>query len=252
MKTISTMISALALLTALPGIAHSDGLRPGDGDPNGADTLRRGETQVGLTIHPMAVGLTDRLQISTHPILLLLGVAELGAKLKIIDGNDFDLSLAGNYFHMFADGPSALAAGNRGQLDGSLAFAWHANPSFTLGARASAARSFIYDDGKVDLGIARLEASGASGVGGGAWTDVAFGQHDLLVATFDMLQPLVDDDGAAVTVNGVRPSDRHWQASLMYAHAWESFRLGLGAFSNSALVADGHEVMPMVDIWWRF
>lgn len=69
---IAALIAALWFCTGMPGEAHAEWRRTTEIDWGTAYTIEEGSLSVGI-LSPLLVGVTDDLQVSVHPILLLVG-----------------------------------------------------------------------------------------------------------------------------------------------------------------------------------
>ncbi len=256
MNTQARVLTTLLAMALCAGTAHAQ-LAPTDGAPGGAQTLPRGVSGLGLILRPTAYGITDRIQLGSQLLPLLLAMPNAEVKLRALDGAHVDVTARASYLHSFY-------LVSTGVLAGELIGAVNSRTGSGFGLKVGAARSFVFGDGEADLGPFSLQARGATSVTFGAYAEVALSRADLVYASADFSRGLVEPTN--VKVNGLAADDLRWDVRVMYGHAWKKFRLGAGLVHTRAMLDnrdpadpadDDREppalpVYPMLDLWWRF
>lgn len=197
-----------------------------------AHTLESGEWMIGV-FTPIAYGATDRVMVLTHPILWVLLTPNGGARWKFFDTDvaAFSLTLDGARSFLTGDGVNVSGSGALGYIDAGILATVTVGGGVMLTASAGYQRDIEPTDDGVTFG------------GGVTWL---MGPVDVLML----------EGGARWSANAgevIAPS-----ATLVYAHAWDTIRIGAGlAYGDFPIEREGDApirvpVWPVLDVWWQF
>jgi hypothetical protein len=227
-----------------------------------AHTLREGDFLIGI-FTPLQVGITDAITLSLHPILELLLTPNATLRLNVLD-TPVAVTVTLSYFQTFlASRADDEGGGFPGTAEAGVLVSWSATDSLILTGYAG----YLMDFATIQSQEVRVSAP--SGTGG-----VEFAER----RTRSTLDTRMDDHGTAYGVGldwriddenllafqykGVVSSlqGRHETptASLLYAHAWERTRFGVGVAAGRFPIRTGKgeiltlPVYPIVDLWFRF
>ena len=197
-----------------------------------AHTLESGEWMIGV-FTPIAYGATDRVMVITHPILWVLLTPNGGVRWKAFDTESTALSLAVDGARSFLgdDGVDVSGAGALGTVGAGAVFTIDLSRNVMLTVNAGYQRDIQPDD------------DGATFGGGATW----------LMSPVNLLMLEGGARWSASANAVVAPT-----ATLVYAHAWDSLRLGAGlAYGDFPIERDGKPairvpVWPVLDVWWQF
>ena len=229
---------------------------------NTAYTLRRNEWTIGL-FHPIAWGVNDSVTLMTSPWLYFLLEPNLGARFNLYNGG-VSWSLEASYSHSFRpfldDSVADISVvGVVPSKRSEIKFGLGSSVTIPLGhfvhltfGGLMVFESLPYE--QVDV-IAHyegeytlVERKGIEGLGAGGKASFLFllGEHNMLelsgVATYLLALPV-----------DLATEDRlNWQSMLLYAHAWDVFRLGVGAIYTAEMLDRKLPPFPIIDVWWRF
>ena len=226
-----------------------------------ANTLDSGEIEVGL-FSPLQYGVTDRFQLSLHPVLLLMLTPHGAMRVRLLPDGAFTASVdvEGTWSLLdrvdqedrrVLDAASCDGCGYPGSLQATLTGSWELAPSVLLSAGMGVVGNF--------LSFAYQESWVASRVSL-AW---AVNPDNLL-----LMQAWADLAPWSEEVLGP------WSGQVTWAHAWGALHLAVGlAVGDFSLVLDRASiytlpggsgakvveqgqveklpVMPMIDLWFR-
>lgn len=200
-----------------------------------AYTLEQGEFVLGL-LSPLSYGAKNSVTITTHPVMWLLLTPNGGVRWRVHDNDTLAVALTFDGAREFGleGAPANKDPRPEGSLSTglSLSFDLFDRLAFTLSGGYS--RHFGPDENNLSMGagIAVLISSARL----------------LLLQGNGLYEP---EDGRFHSVTG----------SLIYAHAWENLRAGVGlAYGRFPIVLekDGEDkamdvpVWPVLDLWWRY
>jgi hypothetical protein len=221
-----------------------------------AYTLRSGEVTIGL-IHPIAVGLSDGIMLSTTLLpSIVLRTPNLKARFRLIPGLS-QLSLEVDYEHNLGpllDAPEvpqsdryrverrseiSLGASLIGTIAFSRWFRWTLGGGAAYSSLALDVKTGSVNGVSIYDGLEALELR--------AQTSLLF----LLTENDELLL-----SGKAAYAIALPESVSFWDplafdARFLYAHAFGFFRIGAGVILENQ-VNDGETPLPFVDIWFRF
>ena len=230
---------------------------------NTAYTLEESELTIGI-LSPLQYGVTDVTTISIHPVLALLLTPNISARLKVYDG-PVTVSVQASYVQTFlrkvvAESDAANATAQLPYLRASdlAAIAPSGFPgtvqmgalvSVPLGTQLTLTPYLGYTFDfltLLDNGLTTdLSTHGIAYGGGLNWL---IGRTDLLSLQVQTLYSFTEQ-GHEIPL-----------AALVYAHAWEEIRLGVGLAAGQFPIHTGDRnlgevidlpVYPYLDLWWR-
>ena len=237
------LLASLILLCVVGSTAKADWLRTSELAFNTAFTVERGELEIGV-FSPLRYGISERVQFSTHPILILVGAVNLSLRWRVTPvqpvtvalnvSADVDLVNSENTAgERVFDGCADCGVPSRFQTTATVSFALSKNWLLSLGGGPSV--DFV------DFGYARLLAE----------------LHGSLIWMIDSKQLLLLHSSGYVNLQG--PGETKLPSTqLMYARACGNLNLGLGlAFGNFEIARNAREIhnwfaYPVMDLWWRF
>ena len=237
------LIPGLIALCILSAPARGDWLRPSELTFNTAYTVDRGELELGV-FSPLRYGISESLQFSTHPILILVGAVNVSMRLRVTPVQKVtvalnvsaDVDLVNQENPAGARSPQSCngcGVPSRFQTTATVSFSLSRNLLLSLGV--GPAVDFI------DVDYTRLLAE----------------IHGSLIWMIDAQQLLLLHSSGYVSMDGPGPK-RVPSTQLMYARACDNLNLGLGlAFGSFQVARSATEVQdwfvyPVMDLWWRF
>jgi hypothetical protein len=255
------MAAALAVVLAA-GDARAYWKSTGRVVMNSAYTLEEGELAIGV-LSPLQYGVSDTVTIAIHPVLALLLTPNVSARYKVYDG-PVTVSIAGSYLQTFLErvaiesqAPAAEEAlpylreqdlvsivdtGFPGYVELGTLVSIPLGDSVTLTPYAGYSFKFftIVEDGLET----RLSDHGLSYGLGTNW----------LIGPSDLLSLQVQALWSAERIAQDIPT-----ATLVWAHAWEEIRIGVGVAVGTFPIRTGEAiedlvelpVYPYLDLWWR-
>lgn len=243
------LISLAALVAVAMGsvgmgaVSRGAWLRTTDFALTTAHTLERGEVQVGV-FGPLLYGITSRVQVGLHPVLLVVGAPNLAVRWRYLSVGSWELAAdASSTWSLLgredAQGQAAAAScvtcGFPGRVRLTTTATWSVVPTLALSVGVGSGVNFL------DLSPSGIVARAQASI---HW----------LVAPDNLVS--LDVTGELPLTAGATPDKP--AAQLMYARAWGTARLGVGvAVGEFALLRalDRHErwwLYPVLDVWWRF
>jgi hypothetical protein len=237
------LLTSLILLCIFTSEGRADWLRTSELAFNTAFTVDRGELEIGV-FSPLRYGVSETVQFSTHPILILVGAVNLSLRWRVTPvqkvtvalnvSADVDLvnqeNLAGD---RGTGGCSDCGVPSRFQTTATISFELSKNLLLSLGVGPSV--------DLVDVGYARFMAE----------------LHGSLIWMIDTKQLLLLHGSGYVNFDG--PGETKVpSAQLMYSRACGNLNLGLGlAFGSFEVARNATEIhdwfaYPVMDLWWRF
>ena len=205
---------------------------------NTAHTYRRDELSIGLWA--AAVGLTDDVTVGTSVLGDLLLTPNLFIKLRLAQSSSLVWSLetgfGQSYWGRIADG----AERSETDLKAGTTLSWLATDFLTV----SLLTHWTFQS-RPDVEATEWESQMIRVGGSLTWL---LGEHDLIQ---------LHGEGIITVVPPGNPGavgDMDWGGTLMYAHAWNVFRIGVGVIRNVSYeeldVTSG--LAPYLDLWWRW
>lgn len=220
-----------------------------------AFTLRRTEFTTGL-FHPTGWGISDGVTLYSSLFMWLLLSPNIIAKVRLLHGDRWAWSIEGNFFYSFlgrvvqSNGQTAkrstLSVGLGSYLSGYLGRHVLATLSggWTMHSGPSVTASLVVDDKPYDILVAEDESHSGQ---------VGLGLHVLLSETDYVYLSANYATRVQLGIGNLQLSTDAFKLSgaLIYAHAWSTFRLAIGA-----LVVDhglySVPMLPYIDLWWRW
>ena len=208
-----------------------------------ADTLEKGQLTVGI-FAPVTYGITDNLTIASHPVLDLLLLPNVDARLRVWSGDSMVVALFGAYEQGFLPAADSLIAGTA-HLGAMVTHYFVDRVALTAGASWSL----------------RLDRSGP-GQAATALSDTDHGVAITATASW-----MIDEDNLLMTMLYQRLSlstgAETPAVTLAYVRDWGEFQVAIGPmFGDFTLVPStqpdyltGGTDLPVflyVDIWWDF
>ncbi len=240
---------------------------PGDLIYGTAHTLEQGEFEVGL-FNPLMYGISDRVQLSLHPVLLLILAPQGGIRWRFYDYGP--LHLAANLESTFSfldrvdnegrrvigDGACGSGCGFPGIVQTTVTATWEAADWLTLSVGGGPAVDFR--DFAPHASLTELHASGQ-------WR---LGAEDLFMVHASTYL------GGADTAGGPADTGSRSNLQVLYAHAFGNLRVAGGVvLGETVLVTDeptvrtlpgrddvviihdgattSFPIFPVVDLWLR-
>jgi len=242
-EVLRRLLASLILLCLFASGAKADWLRTSELAFNTAFTVDRGELEIGV-FSPLRYGVSEKVQFSTHPILILVGAVNLSLRWRVTPVQRVTVAL-----NVSAD----VDLVNKEDIAGERSLGSCVNcgvPSrFQTTATVSIglSKSLLLSLGIgpsvdfVDFGYARLMAE----------------LHGSLIWMIDSKQLLLLHSSGYLNLEG--PGEAKVPSTqLMYARACGNLNLGLGlAFGSFEVARNADEVhewfaYPVMDLWWRF
>ena len=259
--TLALLVTTLALLTSSARPAHAVWADGADLIYRSAHTLDEGEFEVGI-FSPLQYGINDQIQISLHPILLLVLTPHASLRWRVLPEGAVTLALdltatwsflnkEDIYQRRIDDDQTCAECGFPGSTQLTTTLSWEINENLTWSVGGGVGMDLL--DVAPLRGLVELHTSMI-------WR---IDTENLLMAHANInLHPWHDD-----------PTSRE-QIQVMYAHAWGFIHLGIGlAFgdfifveavgsvrdlpggSGATIIYEGDKhalpVYPVVDIWIR-
>lgn len=201
-----------------------------------AHTLRRGEKSVGIAL--ASIGISDEVMLGTVSAFNLILTPNLLTKVRLAQWSDFTWSLETVLLQSYIERVLDKKKRSTIVLETTTMLSWNPSPPLTLTAMATWGTDSMPDVGpdRLDLEVQRLRASASL---------------TLAVTEQDLLQVLLEENFAYYT--GRATWDLGGRA--FYAHAWGSFRLGVGLARDPFLLgrlATRSYFYPILDAWWRW
>lgn len=248
MRTILTLLLALTLLALSGAPSQAAWLRTSELTYNTAHTLEQGETSVGL-LHPLQYGISDRVQLSVHPVLVLIGTPNLGVRWRAYRERPWTVSL--NVGMLWSLLTREDAAGNS---DESVAEGVEVGFPGTLQVTATVS---------VDLADAWVVSFGT----GPALDMLDVDANRVMAELHASVLWLVDPENllmlhlagnlVAYSQTAGESVLRRPVAQLTYAHSFGQLHLAVGFAVGEFRIATSFEetatwpVFPVIDLWWR-
>ena len=237
------LIIVVVLILCTASSARAEWLRSSELTFGTAHTLPPGSLEVGL-LSPLQFGISDRLQLGIHPIMLLVGAINGGFRFRVTPARKTTVSI---------DVDASLSLLNRENLKGEVLASDCNDCGFPSRIRALSTVS-------IELGSRVLLS-----LGGGAAIDLVEVQlarammelHGSLIWRIDNSHLLMLHGSGYIGVHGEgTPTTPTFQ--LMLARASGRANIGIGvAFGDfiigqSLAQAERWLLYPVLDIWWRF
>jgi hypothetical protein len=211
-----------------------------------ADTLEKGQLTVGI-FAPVTYGLTDNLTVASHPVLDLLLLPNIDARLRIYSGEQTVVAVFGAYEQGFLPAADSRVAGTAHV--GALATRYLADRVALTGGLSWAPRLDRVAPGQAAKPLTALD----HGVAAALTAQWLIDEANLLMLT--AYKRFSFGDRAATTDT---PS-----ATLAYVRDWGDFQVAIGPmFGNFAFIPNlpadylsGGTDLPVflyVDVWWEF
>ena len=241
------------------------------GAPPVTDTaylLRRQEISIGI-VQPTAYGVSDGAMLYTSLAKNVLLTPNIGIRLRLAQGSagtfSFDARYQQSFLNKVFNDPGVLGGtgqggilvrSDRSELKFTGIFSWTVPfgryVHFTMLGGAGFT-SLPYDelfqgsDGNiVSTGLEAVEVQGGGGF------VFLMGEHDMIqIHAVASYLPVV-------TIESVTDPDRSimlsWEGKFMYAHAFGTFRLGIGAITAypDKYLDNKLPALPFIDLWWRW
>ena len=224
-------------------MARAEWLRTSDLSFDTAFTVERGELEIGV-FSPLRYGVSERVQFSTHPILILVGAVNMSLRWRMTPVQRVTLAV-----NVAADVDLVSNENSLGQRFQGACADCGVPSRFQTTATAS-----------VRLGKSWLLSLGV----GPAVDFIDFGYVRFLAEVHGSLIWLVDSRNLVMLhSSGYLSFDGPGRTGmpstqLMYARACNNLNIGLGvalgSFGIARSSAERHEwfAYPVMDIWWRF
>jgi hypothetical protein len=233
MVAVKSFVITVVLLFAVPALARWD--TPRSVVHSTAFTMEEGEFSIGV-FSPIVYGANDTITISVHPILWLLLTPNGAVRWKAYEDSLLAVSLDLEGAREFglegaAPGHDPRPAGN---FSGGTSVTFDLGNGLLVTGQTGYRHHISPDEDHVTFG--------------GAIAYVASSKHLILAQA-----------GAMFSFN--RKAVVNPTATLLYAHAWENMRAGVGlAYGNFPIVVDDNgdidileaSVWPVLDLWWRY
>lgn len=207
--------------------------------PHTANMLRRGELSLGPIVSRL--GVSDNVMLLTSPVLDVLLIPNVGAKFRVLQREGLSWSARAGFLQSFLG--RATSRDNRSTiaLMVGTTLSWQVVPSLTLSLLSEWEMQSMPDHSSGVEWESQLVRAGFSVT----WL---LGEHDLVQLV----------GGGNYTFYGPTAATQgilDWEGRLVYAHAWDVFRVELGV-SRSTKITDNLEydfaIVPVVDLWWRW
>ena len=193
-----------------------------------AHTLHKNEFAIG--IGPVAVGLSENVQVSTNLFLWLFQIYNANMKVSLVKSGNMSVAAGLQYQRfdlasLFEDGDVAFNS-----ISPFLAFTTSIGQSTDL--HIAGKYSYFSSDSDIEDVEAEGSASGTEIMGGI--------EHSMSHKT-----KLLADIGYDITFEGFR-------AGVGVLFGWEKFRLKLGVGYFDPKNAENAFTLPVIGLWWRF
>jgi len=206
---------------------------------NTAFTLRRGEVSLGLVT--TSLGVSDDVTLSTYLLADLVAVPSIAGKFRLLQTDSLVWSLHTELIVALIGRLAMKTDRSHLWLETGSTLSWLMGPSLTLSLIGSWRVASGADQEDVEWEVQEL-------IGGGSVT-WSLGERDLIQLVGHGTSVVLAPAGAT----GV--GDIEWGGRLLYAHAFGTFRAGLGVSRESdltqALDVDS-KWAPWLDLWWRW
>lgn len=237
------LLSGLLALCLFAPESYADWMRPSELTFNTAYTVDRGELEIGV-FSPMRYGISESLQFSTHPVLILVGAVNLSLRWRVTPVRKVALAL-----NLSADVDLVNQEDPQGNRSPGSCAGCGLPTRFQTTATLSVSltRTLLLSVGVGpavdfrDLSYARTLAQ----------------VNGSLIWIIDPQKLLLLHSSGYIQVDGQGPSPTP-NIQLMYAHAWQTLHLGVGVALGSFDITLGDNQThtwwgyPLVDLWWRF
>lgn len=242
MRTILAGLAIVLVLLSDLGAARGAWVRPSELTYNTAHTLEAGQLEVGI-LSPLQYGVSERVQVGLHPILLLIGAPNLAVRWRVTPAREVTVSLDLSAWWSLLRRENELAipqsdgctnCGYPGQFQLTTTISWAVSRNVMLSVGTGPAFDFLDFE---PYGV------GAEVHGSLLW-----------LITSDQLV-MLHASGTFQIVGG--QPQREPVVQLMYARACGTMHVGVGlAFGDFPIArefdtSESWFVYPVLDLWWR-